>query len=564
MSRLRGRRGPLVLLLLFLAGPVLAAKSTDPPEAGSLLADLTPEVSAALAAREGPPLSTLSPAEQLEEVFRAGTPYLFEAGALVVRTDSRWYRTRPAEGAGAALLELRRWPGDSAAAFYAVRGPFSHQRDAVPPIPGARLELQPGAGESGAEWRGEIETQGGSRPALWLELLVTDSESFLGALLLPGDAGFGSSGVRDLAHELRGVAGRVGIRREAWDRTAPVAPGRPVQIPVLGATPGDKTEADDPWQVARGTGFTIGLPPGFRARRTDAGVAAPRELPGQRLWLRGRATDLDEDRLAVGDATRAGYVAEVRPLSKSWAEGKTPPLASPEAKIAAAEEFPLVADRTGARSVSAERWSESGFTGVWLVFRLRFSDHGIEIGLPVLEGRRSASMYWIPATWRPADRPPAPPPVDPAARFGIRFERLRPSEQAEQPWTEGYLVVPGLRAQIPQGWYPAASLRSKDGYPIRLVDREGTTLARLSRLDTSPSTATDAGGWHALKKPGRHRAAEAYADERQAFLFVAREGHAFLLEPQITLDEKTRIHWTRLVESVQLLRAERGEDGRGD
>jgi hypothetical protein len=344
---------------------------------------------------------------------------------------------------------------------------------------------------------------------------------------------------------------------ESWKQLGLVpSSGQSLSPPALGTVPGDKKEDEEPWQVARGSTFTMGLPPGFQARRTDAGVSPPVEIPGTALWFRGRFTDVEGNRVVVGDGERAGYVAFVEPRPEGWAAGKQAPVGAPGAERAAAEPFPLIADRADATAATAERWTESGFAGDWLVFRLSFDDRGVEIGLPVLAGRRSPSLYWIAATWRGADKPPAPPPVDPAERFGIRFERLRPSERIDQPWTQGYLSVPGMRFELPLGWFPAASLRSRDGYPVRFLDESGQTLGLLDRVDSDElqEIVPGSGGWVESERPRRHRAGRVLSRESGLTLFVASEGHAFLFEPADELDTEARGLWERLLESVQLSR----------
>jgi hypothetical protein len=466
-----------------------------------------------------------------------------------------------ASGSGAPLLELRRWPGDSALALYAVAGPIAEAGGAAPPVKGARFELARHVAGEYTEWRGSLETEAGERPAIWVQVAVAEAQTHLGALLVPGDAGLGEVGIEDLTEELLAVLGRVTYDLDTWKKLQPPPPGELLLPPRLGATPGDKTEEQEPWQVARATTFTVGLPPGFRARRMDGGVPPPTEIPGGELWFRGRFTDLEGTTVVVGDESRAGYVARVDAVPEDWLAHPTPPLGAPGAKLAASEPFPLVADRADASEATAERWTEEGFDGDWMVFRLLFDAEGLEIALPVLAGRRSPSLYWIPATWRAGNRPPAPPPVDPAERFGIRFERLRPSEQVEQPWTQGYLDVPGMRAEVPLDWFPAASLRSRDGYPIRFVDRSGKTRGLLTRLDGDGAAQIKAGsdGWLKCDHPRRHRAERELYKESGERLFVAREGHAFLFEPGETSDGDAREMWERLTESVQLIRSRRPE-----
>jgi hypothetical protein len=394
------------------------------------------------------------------------------------------------------------------------------------------------------------------RNIVWIEFDVPGEGANLGALLLPGDAGLGGVGEPDLTIEMRRVLELVEIQAEQWKLLEGIAPGVSLALPLMGGTPGDKNESDAPWQVARGTGFTVGIPPGFRARRMDGGVPPPSEIPGGLLWLRGRFEDMEGIAVAVGDERRAGYIADIDPLRKDWVAGKTPPLGAPDAKLAGKQPFGVAAERTKALSATAERWEEPGFSGDWMLFRLVFKERGVEIGLPVLEGRRSASLYWIAATWRPSNRPPAPPPVDPAERFGIRFERLRPSEKSRLPWVEGYLNAPGFRAELPKGWVPAASLRSRDGYPIRIMDRTGITKGLITRVsaDQVQSLLSSAEGWQQKQKPGAHRAQEVHFTAEKSYVFVAKQGYAFLVEPVGEAGPDEDELWRLLISSVQLLK----------
>jgi hypothetical protein len=157
------------------------------------------------------------------------------------------------------------------------------------------------------------------------------------------------------------------------------------------------------------------------------------------------------------------------------------------------------------------------------------------------------------------DQAPAPPPVDPAERFGIRFERLRATEMAGQPFTEGHLTAPGLRAEVPKGWFPLASLRSRDGYPVRFMDSSGETRGALVRLsdDELPATDDPEGGWVEDEHPGRHRAVKVFTLPDGTLLLIAKEGHGFILAPYDLTDENDHARWKRLVESMQLMRSAR-------
>ncbi|MCP3979870.1 MAG: hypothetical protein GY716_11225 [bacterium] len=523
----------------------------------SYLADLPADVREALAAVEGPPPASRSPAEQLSAVLAACTPYSFDIGSVNVITDPRWFSTLPQPGRGAPLLELRRWPGDTVMAVYALAGPLSSGVENPPPLSRAALGLDPGSTENHVRWSGTVDTAAGERPIVWSERKLAGLDSRVGVLLMPGDAGLGGAGAEDLTLELEAVLDRMQIRPRVWSAQVPIPVGSRIDIPEAGEPPRDKTEEDAPWAVAYAPGFTVGLPPGFRARRIEESVPAPvaRVIPGGLLWLRGRFRDTEGNRVVVGDGERVGYLARVEAPGAEWVKGKAAPLGAPTATLEAGQAFDLLRERAKAKAGRAERWAEEGFAGEWLVFRLAFADHGFEIGLPVLDGARSASLYWIAATWRPEHLPPAEPPVDPAARFGISFDRLTSAGKVNSPWTEGFLEVPGLRLEVPRDWVPAASLRTDDGFPVRLVEQQtGKTLGVLVRLaaDELPDTDGEQSGWTTLGKNRGSRAKAAYRRDADSIV-LAQEGHGFLLR-LLAETEANSVPWERMVRSVQLLR----------
>lgn len=498
------------------------------------------------------------PLEQIERVFRSAPPYAIEVGGLSIRTDHRWFSALPPQGPGAPLAELRRWPGDTVMALYAISGPLSSTRGSHPAIPGGRFtrDLETAGAQN---WTGTLRTDAGEFRAAWVERAVEESPAYLGALLIPGDAGLGDPAIDQLLLELRATLERVRVRPAAWRLQSSHPADRPLQLPRIGTPPGTKDEEVDPWQVARASGFTIGMPPGLRARPLDGAVPAPRSVPGGRLWLRGRYTDSGGTPVAIGDGSRAGYVAEIRPAEEDWTAGELEPLGAPGAQRINGQPFPIAAERAAALQARAERWSEEGFDGQWLVFRLRFEQYGVEIGLPVLEGGRSASLFWMPLTWRDSSHAPAPPPVDPAERFGIRFDRLTPAERKSQPWTEGSLIVPGLMAELPRGWFPAASLRSSDGYPVRIVDSDGASVGQLRRLDEGdlPSVEAPGPGWQPVRRSAGARAAGVFRHADGSYLYVSKDGAVFELRLIDAGDEDFPQLWKRLAESVRLTRSGR-------
>ena len=494
----------------------------------------------------------------LDAVLRAAPPYEFVAGPLVVRTDVRWFSTLPPEGAEAPLLELRRWPGDSVLALYDIRDAAARTAPGWPatawtPVDDVRPEI--------AAWEGVIETPSGPRPAMWIVRRIGDERPWLGSLLLPGDAGLGAEGTEAITEEMLAILGRVELREAAWKARAGILPTAPPLLPVTVEVPGGVSEAESPWQVARATGFTIGVPPGIRARVMDGEVPPPQEIAGGLLWLRGRFVDGTGGSVVIGDAERFGYVARIAPPTAEWSAGQRAPLGAPAATRLASESYPLAAERTGAAHATAERWTEAGFPGQWLVFRLRLEGQGYEIALPVLEGRRSPSLFWIPATWRDETKPPAPPPVDPAERFGIRFERLTRTDRLEQPWVEGYFAAPGIAVDVALGIFPAASLRSQDGYPVRFLDERGITVGSLVRVPAARigAVSEEHEGLVELDKPGRYRAARVLHDGAGTYLFVAPGGdHAFLFEfspppgAQAKDEQSWRELWSLMLRSVRL------------
>jgi len=504
------------VLVLSSAWAIEDEQPADPvptKPATSLLADLSPTVWEILEEhREA--LDSADAPTVLETVFQASVPYEFSGGSLVVRTDARWFATLPPSGEGRALLELRRWPGDSVLALYPITRGDAVEVDRMPPIPDSQFT-----------------SLGGGKPgiAVWV------------------------------TSEMMGVLRHVEIRPAAWKAQEAIPASTDLIVTFTGETPGDGNEELTPWQVARAQGFTIGLPPGFRAHRMDGGVPPPRELPGGLLWFRGRCVDTDGIRFVVGDENRFAYVARIEKPDKNWINAELPPVGAPDAKRADIEPFSLLAERSRAQKATAERWTEPGFVGQWLVFRMRFADHGYEIGLPVLEGHLSASLVWIAATWRDDSRQPSPPPVDPAERFGIKFERLTRVDRDKQPWMEGYLTVPGLRAEVSRGWVPAASLRSENGYPIRFVDEDGLTVGLLTRIDPEEMKAREAvvASLIAVDKPGRFRAVAVYRDAERTHLFVAASGEGYLFElrkarkSESTLEEVQEL-WDLMMRSVRL------------
>lgn len=532
---------------------VLSWARAEAPRERSFLADLTPEAEQALLDSAA---GTALPSEGralLERILEAARTYWFDAGLVQVVTDVRWFATAPAEGEGCAVLELRRWPGDTVVAVYALAGEAPPADGVSVRLKGGGLPVRPDGAAGRWRWEGRLETEAGARPALWLERGEPGAPGRIGALVLAGDAGLGEPAISDLAEEAALVVDNLEVREEAW-RVAPLLPAGSEIVPPEGAVvPGDGDEKKQPWQVVDGPGFTLGLPPGIRARRLDRGIEAPRPVPGALLWLRGRFRDRDGGWVVVGDGRRAGYVVEVRPADAGWAEGKIPPRGAPSATMTAGVPFLDAAGWTEARSARAERWSEPGFAGSWIVFRLGFADFGVEIGLPVLEGRQSPSLFWVPLTWRGPGRPPAPPPIDPATRFGIRFEHLGKLDQKSRPWTSGFLSGPGFRLEVPKGWTPNATLRSENGYPILIVTESGRTVARIVRLEAGDPllTPSEEEGWAPRKRAGSQRAAAAYVKKGGTAVFVAPEGHGFLLEPEPDAEVDADV-WERMLGSVGL------------
>ncbi len=535
--------------MVFLLNAIAAGGASAARSDVSLLADLPPEVRESLERRTDEEPLPADSQELLDLVLRAAPAYRFETELITVYTDRRWYSTVPETGKNRPALVVRRWPGDTVAAFYTLPGTLP---ETAPSIVIPKAELRPDGGPSGERrWSGEVETGLGRRPIVWIERAALDAPAHLGIALLPGDGGLGEEGVESLRTELEAVAARVDYRPEAWAQARGILPGAAIDLPEFGRPPGVGDERRDPWQIASGAGFTLGLPPGIRARRTDLAVAPPRRIPGDLLWLRGRFVDRDGQLVVVGDSRRAGYLALVGERSPAWTAGHTPPLGSPQAVLVAGEPYPVVTEWTGADDARAERWREPGFEGDWLVFRIGVGEKGIEIGLPVLAGRRSLALFWIPAMWRGPGQNPAPPPIDPAKRFGIRFERLLGKDRRTRPLTEGYLWAPGLRVEIPKGWWPVANLRSTNGFPITIVDEASRSIGRLRLLEEGTG-GLEAEGWSEVPRPKSHGATEVRARGDGTWVYLSADGWALLLEPLAVAPDDAG--WERLARSVGLRR----------
>jgi hypothetical protein len=549
----------VLIAILLMSGLTISASAED---TSTVLADLPDELLARLAIEGQPDIQTLSVVEQLERVFAAESPYRFEEGPFVLYADHRWFSTISSRQPGAPVIELRRWPGDTVMALYAVAGPLSHVREALPAFVDGEFTLQSGASDTFAEWRGTVESESGLHPAVWIEQLIGDTSTVLGALLLPGDAGLGPGAVASLQSELFAVLRRVETIDGFLKGFGGTAHTINLILPRLNAAPVVRDEMRSPWQVIVGSSFTIGLPPGVRARRLDGNIPPPVPVPEGLLWFRGRYTDKDGLKVILGDSHRVGYISVILPEGKNWRSGEAPPLGVPEAVREDSIAFDALADAVGASSARVQKWREPGFDGIWMLFRIYLKTQGLEIAIPVIEGRKSPSLYWIPMTWRGANLPPAPAPIDPAERFGIRMEKFSRSDLLQNPWSEGYFSVPGLRALLPKGWWPAASLQSEYGFPVRLVTFKGKTLARLTRLDADelPDFEADDSEWSKIPRPGMYHAIQVHGNQNGDRIYVSSGGAGFLLT-KVSEDVVEDV-WEQLVGSVELRRTERKRPAR--
>lgn len=451
----------------------------------------------------------------------------FDAEALRVLADRRWFATAPPEGRYAPSLVLRRWPGDTVVAFYALVGrdgaAETPPRFAVDAEDWEPVEIEAPA----RRWRGTLRTPDDDRyPVEWTEAPVGETIVRLGALAIVGDAGLPEPLAHGPAIEARALFRRVRLTSDP-DRLGRVATrvDRPLEVPQLYPPAGRGDERTMAWTGIRGSVFTLGVPPGLVAVRTDLGFTPPTGAPGATLWLRGRWIDRDGTAVTVGDAFRTGHAAIHEGPPDGWLERAPEGLG--RATRLADEPFELASRMSEAHSARAQRWREPGFAGEWLVFRLKFDGFGGEIALPVAEGRRSPSLFWIPATWRAPDRPPAPPPIDPAARFGIDFARWTDRDRADNPWSEGFLTAPRFRLELPRDWWPIASMRSPTGFPVRLRDPDGAIVAAIELLapgDGAIEAARRTEGVVALDKPGRHRAREVLQAPDGTTWFIAKDG----------------------------------------
>jgi len=543
------RRGAVVAIGILAAIPWSAGTAGPPPSprVRLLTADLPDSLLQELSKQGALDADAAGLRERILEV----SSEVADAGLVRVRTDPRWFPATPPEGAGAPFLEIRRWPGDSVVSFYALAG--KAEPGGTPPIDGS--ERSDAARQPQDHWTGTIPTAAGRRPAAWLDAPVPGGNRRLGTLLLPGDAGLGPDAIPALFDEMEAIARSAEIRVEAWAGWPVIAAGAPLELPRLLPPAAAADERKDVWQSIQTRGFSLSLPPGIRAMRLGNGVQAPRMVDRSVLWLRGRFADRDGMAVVLGDGMRAGYVAVVDRPETAWREGRRPPLGAAAAKRIAAEDFSAACEGTGAKSATAERWSEPGFAGDWIVFRLAQPGQGTEIGLPVLSGRQSEAIFWIPASWRAAGLPLAPPPLDPARRFGMDYRPLTKLEQAKQAWMAGVLTVPGLRIEVPARWFAVVNLRSSDGYPIVFNADDRRAMGRLVRhpAGSAALSGESLAAWQAVKRPSKKSLEASYRRDDGARLFVTDRGDGLVFLPEAAAGDPK---WERMVETIVPLRTE--------
>lgn len=479
------------------------------------------------------------PGEILARIAAAEEGYHFAAGPVGIDTDRRWFATLPGDVPGAPLFEVRRWPGDTVLAVYPV------QPGTLPAADG----LTWGEADANGIRSGELLQARGRWRARWGVREVPAAPAAIGILLLAGNGGLGGQAWEARLLELEWAAAALQVDSDLW-RSMPALAAGEFALPRLPMAPESADERKDGWQVVEAGGGTLALPPGLLARRTDLGVPGPRPFSGRVLWLRGRFTDRQGTEVAVGDSARSGYVAEVAKPPKGWASGPSPPLALPQGTLAAIEPFTLAADRSRAIQATAARWTEAGFPGAWLVFRLQAGDAGIEIGLPVLRGRTSPALFWIPVTYRAPGVAPAAPPIDPSERLGMRFEPPLPSEARRDPTLQGRVSGPGFRGEVPKGWWPRANLRAADGFPVEFIDLEGKVWGVLERRPGGEPDPTPAEGWTPEKRPRAWGAASAWTRADGGLVLRGEDGTLWRLLPREGADTGK---WKRLAGRLVLL-----------
>lgn len=493
------------------------------------LADLPPDLAGKVA--EGAPEA--STPEFLSKVLEAGGARRIDTGAVWVDADPRWYAAVPGSESGSPLLDLRRWPGDTAVVVYLLTASL--------PVAPPAWEGASWASDGERRWRGSPSIDGTPRQAAWIDRPVAGSTRRLGILVLTGDAGLGEEARGSIRAEAAFVAGRLVARPEPLDRLDPATAPLP---PSLAWRAGEGDESTDAWRSYAGPGFTLALPPGIGARRLDLGPAPPDGGEGRSLWFRGRFRDRAGKEIAVGDGRRAGHVA-IRP------PGDGPPLGLEGGKrVDAVSLDPYLLDDVAAREGSVEHWEEPGFPGAWIVFRLAYEERRVELALPVVGDWRSLALFQIVATYRPSPLPPAPLPIDPSGRLGMAFDLFRGGERKRQPLLEGIFSAPGLRIAVPRGLVPYTRLDG-DGFPVTIARSDGTPVATLRRVVAADlADEIEKGGWTQDPRGagGPVRAAFRRADD--ARLKIGRDGTGFVLEP--APDSSAGSHWTLLADGFEL------------
>ena len=447
-------------------------------------------------------------AERLREILGVGTQTV-ESGAWGRLTfPPQWVRLRPEESEEWPLLVMRRFPGDTQILIFSWPSDSTAERespeetiarlladrDAVFVEPWAACEsarsdrfclkgivdLDQGAeGRAKSTWR------------LMASLSETKKERDTPHFALAVATVIGDSGCGDPCRAMVEAEVEEIFAEAKWRMTPPSASAEVLRawrwpVPSAWQARREHREDSDPWRtfVTEG-GVSIDLPPGVVAALPTTGFGDGHCSADTVLWFRGRWIGRDGEALALGNADWAGTMsllpggAEQGMSEAGLAQWTMPsdPVARQTHRVDLSAPLETLA---GAKRGVVARFGGGEFSGTWLAMRLDLSGDLVEIRLPILENADSSSWLWIPMTVRHTDAPPPPVLVDLSERFAVRFRSNEDRDNPADP-REGHLSAGEISLDVPKGFRVSLNPDSRNGFPIRMRDDQGTVL-KLERL----------------------------------------------------------------------------------
>ncbi len=497
----------------------------------------------------------------------------FDNGLVKLSFPEGWYQVSEEKRASSPIAIFRKYPGDSQLALYLIHSK-NQGLDAIVETAYDLISLEEGkpkierlpesfsSADHAAAFnaRYAFEEAGIEDLNCWV-FSLDKAPSFCLACALTGYAGMSADEMEKTFSEIQDILLHAHFDREFWKEDQGIEAKQTLFFPLPPEYAGKPpfSEADMPWRVLRGYGFTIIVPPGIVGRRVDLNDPE-RTRDSMVMWMRGEFTDSSGMKVKIGNENFAAYIdtieCESKEKTREYVFGNpspAPPAPDVEAKLLSSLDYSLIArEAAGAEPAWVGKYQGKEFPGKWIIFRMAYGTRVIEFGFPVLEGEDSISLFWVPTTFRLEGMPPAFPPVDAAAKFKIAFKKASFSETKGLFGKEGDVITPDFRVEVPSGWRVSINYRSIDGYPVSLKEEKGESVVRIFKIGKEKDTtfakkrARDLMcescelEWQTLEKSEKHGAKtgmSTFYEKREedsielngAQIFASKQGNLFLV-----------------------------------